>query len=179
MIVVGSRGRGWLKGTVFGSVSSALVHRADRPVLVVRSARRLPVTAPDAAALAMTEPDADVAVATAATPAATAAPAAAADADSPGDVMPAAGRPLIAVELPGMSPDDVELEVGGDTLIVRASHTVHGDGDSTVVERVYARFALPRGTRPEDLAATLVDGVLSVALAPATKPRVELPVATT
>lgn len=36
MIVVGSRGRGAVTGAVLGSVSSEIVHRADRPVLVAR-----------------------------------------------------------------------------------------------------------------------------------------------
>jgi nucleotide-binding universal stress UspA family protein len=43
MIVVGCRGRGAVTGAVLGSVSSNVVHRADRPVLVARPAARVPV----------------------------------------------------------------------------------------------------------------------------------------
>jgi nucleotide-binding universal stress UspA family protein len=36
LIVVGSRGLGAIKGALLGSVSSEIVHQADRPVLVAR-----------------------------------------------------------------------------------------------------------------------------------------------
>ena len=36
LIAVGSRGLGAVKGALLGSVSSEIVHRADRPVLVVK-----------------------------------------------------------------------------------------------------------------------------------------------
>jgi len=42
VIVVGSRGRGGVTRAVLGSVSTEVVHRADRPVLVARTKGRIP-----------------------------------------------------------------------------------------------------------------------------------------
>lgn len=43
LIVIGSRGRGGVTGAVLGSVSSDVVHRSDRPVLVARPSASGPV----------------------------------------------------------------------------------------------------------------------------------------
>jgi nucleotide-binding universal stress UspA family protein len=41
LIVIGSRGRGGVTGALLGSVSSDVVHRSDRPVLVARPSTRV------------------------------------------------------------------------------------------------------------------------------------------
>lgn len=44
-IVVGSRGRGAVKGALFGSVSKALITHSHRPVLVVKEPKHVPIPA--------------------------------------------------------------------------------------------------------------------------------------
>jgi nucleotide-binding universal stress UspA family protein len=43
LIVVGSRGLGAVKGLVLGSISNAILHHADRPVLVAKARVQAPV----------------------------------------------------------------------------------------------------------------------------------------
>lgn len=45
LIVVGSRGLGAVRGLVLGSVSNAILHQADRPVLVARGHSRVAAVA--------------------------------------------------------------------------------------------------------------------------------------
>ena len=45
IIVVGSRGLGAMRGLVLGSVSSAILHQADRPVLVAKTRRSIAAAA--------------------------------------------------------------------------------------------------------------------------------------
>lgn len=45
LIVVGSRGLGAVQGLVLGSVSQAILHRSDRPVLVAKTRRSIAAAA--------------------------------------------------------------------------------------------------------------------------------------
>ena len=45
LIVVGSRGLGAVRGLVLGSVSNAILHQADRPVLVAKGHSRIAAVA--------------------------------------------------------------------------------------------------------------------------------------
>jgi nucleotide-binding universal stress UspA family protein len=45
LIVVGSRGLGAMKGLVLGSVSNAILHQSDRPVLVAKTRRSIAAAA--------------------------------------------------------------------------------------------------------------------------------------
>ena len=155
LIVVGSRGRGWLKSAVLGSVSAALVRHSGCPVVVVKEGRTR-VAAPAVVA--------DPAPSVVADPAPTV-------------------RPLFALDLPGMAATDVHVDLDGDTVVVTAHHRIASSdaaGSAELHERVYARFPLPAGVDPEHVTAEFADGALTVLAAlPAGSGRVAVPIGTT
>jgi HSP20 family protein len=76
---------------------------------------------------------------------------------------------VVKADLPGMKKEDVQVEVEGDDLIIRG----HSKAESEVkqedyyrTERTYGSFyrrmQLPAGVTPEQIEATLTDGVLEV-----------------
>lgn len=84
---------------------------------------------------------------------------------------------VVKLEVPGMRPDDFELEVVGDVLVVRGEKRVSWDnrvGDFYVSERAYGRFEravqLPASVDESEAKARYDAGVLTVRL-PKTQPR--------
>ncbi|MBX5440106.1 MAG: Hsp20/alpha crystallin family protein [Solirubrobacteraceae bacterium] len=78
-------------------------------------------------------------------------------------------RYVMRADVPGISPEDVKIEVDDDVLTVSAQHEESAEEqDGTYVrrERRYGSFSrsitLPKGVGPDDIEATCKDGVLEV-----------------
>jgi HSP20 family protein len=75
----------------------------------------------------------------------------------------------ITAELPGMKPEEIDIEVASGVLTISGRHEESEETkDKTFVrrERRYGAFtrsvALPEGVSPDDVEATCTDGVLTV-----------------
>lgn len=73
------------------------------------------------------------------------------------------------VELPGVKPEDICLEVQNDRLTISgetSATATRDEGNFVVRERSYGKFSrtlvLPPGTKPEDIKANVDSGVLTV-----------------
>jgi HSP20 family protein len=77
----------------------------------------------------------------------------------------------ITVELPGVDPDDIRLDLDGDVLILRGekrSDREEKDEDYTLTERNYGAFerrvTLPADARSDDVEAKMKSGVLKISV---------------
>ncbi|MBI2684506.1 MAG: Hsp20/alpha crystallin family protein [Actinobacteria bacterium] len=98
----------------------------------------------------------------------------------PVDVFDTPDAVVLDVELPGFTPDDIEIEVDDDVLTIRGERAFTEPEEGTRVTRVerrYGRFAremtLATGVRTDDIKATFDLGVLRVTIpkAPEVRPR--------
>jgi HSP20 family protein len=97
---------------------------------------------------------------------------------SPGvDIVERDGKLQISVDLPGMSRDDVKVDVTDDSIIIegerKQEHEQREEGIYRV-ERAYGRFRrqipLPEGVKSETATANFKNGVLQISLeAPASR----------
>jgi nucleotide-binding universal stress UspA family protein/HSP20 family molecular chaperone IbpA len=163
MIVIGSRGRGRVAGALFGSVSTALVHRSTRPVTIVKGGRAAHATHPVHAV-----------------------PTTGAWHALPGllpgwraepwlpaaDLRRSGGDVVYTLDVPGMTAADLDVEVDGHTLVVtgeRHHEATTEHGGFIARERAFGSFtrafALPADANAEAVTATLADGVLRISVA--------------
>ena len=85
----------------------------------------------------------------------------------------------ISLELPGVAPDDIDIQVHDNVLTVKGEkHSEHEESGRTwfFSEREYGAFQrsfrLPTDARTEDISASFRDGVLTLRM-PKAAPRVE------
>jgi HSP20 family protein len=97
----------------------------------------------------------------------------------PADVIVDEQGVTVQMDVPGVRPDKLEIELENDVLTVRGERTfpyATDEGDRAVrrVERGFGRFErslrVPRGLDPESVEASLADGVLTLRI-----PRPESP----
>jgi HSP20 family protein len=82
------------------------------------------------------------------------------------------GQLVVRADLPGLSPDDVRIEVTDDGLVIegerRSEMEVEEEGGVYRSERTYGRFsrmiALPEGVDPEGAQARFDNGVLEITI---------------
>lgn len=84
---------------------------------------------------------------------------------------------VLRAEIPGMTPDEISIELAGDVLTIRGHHEeTSEEKDKRYIRRErrsgsFARsIALPAGTDPEAIEASCKDGVLSVRVPHVAKP---------
>ncbi len=73
---------------------------------------------------------------------------------------------LVYVDLPGVKPQDVSIELSDQVLTISGSRVPVDTGESQVLERPYGSFArnltLPKGVEEETIEASYEDGVLTL-----------------
>lgn len=79
------------------------------------------------------------------------------------------GQLVVRADLPGMSKDDVDVEITDDALVIRGErrqeHEEHRDGYSVCEVShgsFYRRIPLPEGADTQNATATFRDGVLEI-----------------
>ena len=92
------------------------------------------------------------------------------------DVIEEDDRYLMRADVPGISPDEIKIEVDGDRLTVSGSHEESSEekkDDYVRRERRFGSFSrsmlVPRGVDPDEIEATTANGVLEISI-PKPKP---------
>lgn len=87
------------------------------------------------------------------------------------DVYEKANKVIVKTELPGVKPEEVDLSVDGDLLIIRGEKKRENEvkeGDYHRTERSYGSFQravkLPSGVKADEAKATYKNGVLEIEL---------------
>ena len=73
---------------------------------------------------------------------------------------------FVVVDLPGVKPDDVTIELNDQVLMISGSRVTVESGEAQVIERPYGSFVrsltLPKGVDSDQIKADYQDGVLEL-----------------
>jgi HSP20 family protein len=96
------------------------------------------------------------------------------------DVFEKNGMIVVKAELPGLTKEDVKVEVVGDDLLISGEAKAETEVKEEAYYRCertfgsfYRRMPLPTGTKAEQVEATLTDGVLEVHIPKPAAPKTE------
>ena len=85
---------------------------------------------------------------------------------------------VVDLEIPGISPDAIDIQLEENILVVRGERVFEGPGEDATtrrIERAYGHFArtikLPAGVKVDDITATVTNGVLRITAPKAPEPR--------
>lgn len=96
------------------------------------------------------------------------------------DVLDTPGAVVVQADLPGLAPEQIDIEVDENVLVIRGQRDYAAPGEETKAlrrERAYGAFArsmtLPQGVRTDEITASFDAGVLTVTVpkAPEIQPR--------
>jgi len=87
------------------------------------------------------------------------------------DVYQTPNEVVVKAALPGLKPEDVSIDITGETLTIRGEHKAEQEikkEDYLYQERRYGAFSrsvvLPSGLKPDKAEATMEDGVLTLTI---------------
>ena len=87
------------------------------------------------------------------------------------EVMERSNKLIVRADLPGMTKDDIEVELDDDSLVIRGERKTEREEDEEGYYRsersygsFYRRIPLPAGVRTEDASADFRDGVLEITM---------------
>jgi HSP20 family protein len=86
------------------------------------------------------------------------------------------GKVVVKAEVPGVGPENLEVDLAGKTLTIageKKEERVHDEGDAHQVERIFGSFrrqvVLPVEVDPESVESSYQDGVLTLTLTKASE----------
>ena len=96
----------------------------------------------------------------------------------PVDLFESADAVVVDLEIPGIAPDAIDIELDENVLVVRGQRSFAGPGEGSTarrVERAYGHFTrtikLPVGVLADDVTANFAHGVLRITVPKAPEPQ--------
>lgn len=86
---------------------------------------------------------------------------------------------LIRMDVPGISREDLQIELSGNLLRVKGTRNDRQEGRYAAFQQIERSWTVPAGTSKEDIKANLENGVLEISVAKKTTQAIQIPVGET